>query len=328
MPSTAELNQADPLANIAVIEAPSIDAADLLANEHGDIVEIVRAACSDVGYFYVDLAPSQCKPINASLFQMERFFALGDDDRRKRSVRQGDDGYGWVPKYTEPAYQPNTVSSLEAFDFGIRNVNGLDDNWPRLPNFQVDLTSCWRSYVELSEAILEVVARAAGMDRNFLVRNCDSRSLDTMRLLHYCEEATADHDREVGIAAHTDFECITLLYQTSAGLELLDTSGDWRNAPVHDGRIVVLLGDMLERWTNATFKATGHRVRNTPKQRFSIVMFIAANGDIEIAPQPQFISGSKPPAYAPTTQEKHIDDEIERATRNADAMSQENNLKR
>lgn len=328
MPSTADLNQADPLANITVDKVPTIYAADLLANERGEIVETVRAACSDVGYFYVDLTPSHCKTINASLFQMERFFALGDDDRRKQDVRQNDEGYGWVPKYTEPAYQPNTVSSLEAFDFGILNVQGLDDIWPRLPDFQANLSGCWQSYVELSEAILGVVARAAGMDRDFLVRNCDSRSLDTMRLLHYCAETTADAGREVGIAAHTDFECITLLYQTAAGLELLDTSGNWRDAPVHDGRIVVLLGDMLERWTNGTFRATGHRVRNTSEQRLSIVMFVAANGDIEIAPQPQFISGSKPPVYAPITQEKHMSNEIERAKRNAAAMSREQSLKR
>jgi isopenicillin N synthase-like dioxygenase len=294
----------------------------------GDLAAQLCTICHEVGFFLVDGHGVEQQLVDDVFEMMERFFALGDDDRRKRDVRQNDDGYGWVPKYTEPAYQPNTVSSLEAFDFGIRNVKGLDDIWPRLPDFRANLTSCWRSYVELSEAILEVVARAAGMDRHFLVRNCDSRSLDTMRLLHYCAETTADHDREVGIAAHTDFECITLLYQTAAGLELLDTSSNWRNAPVHDGRIVVLLGDMLERWTNGTFKATGHRVRNTPEQRFSIVMFVAANGDIEIAPRPQFMSGSKPSAYAPTTQEKHMNDEIERATRNAAAMSQEHNLKR
>ena len=121
----------------------------------------------------------------------------------------------------------------------------------------------------------------------------------------------------VGIAAHTDFECITLLYQTEPGLELFDARGRWVDAPVRNGRLVVLLGDMLERWTNGYLKATGHRVRDTRKQRFSIVMFVAANDDVTVAPLPRFISAENPARYGPVTQENHIDAEIRRARENA-----------
>jgi isopenicillin N synthase-like dioxygenase len=78
----------------------------------------------------------------------------------------------------------------------------------------------------------------------------------------------------------------------------------------------VLLDDMLERWTNGLFKATGHRVRTTDEQRFSVVMFIAANDDIEIEPLPQFITSGASPAYSAITQGKHIDNEIARAKSN------------
>ena len=140
--------------------------------------------------------------------------------------------------------------------------------------------------------------------------------MSTMRLLSYAPE-TKQADKKVGIAAHTDFECITLLYQTAGGLELLDVNGEWLDAPVRDGRIVVLLDDMLERWTNGLFKATGHRVRCTDEQRYSIVMFFAANDNLAIGPLPQFVTIDSPARYSPISQEQHIDNEIQRAKNNA-----------
>ena len=140
-----------------------------------------------------------------------------------------------------------------------------------------------------------------------------------MRLLHYPANDKLADDVNVGIAAHTDFECITLILQTSPGLELTSIDGAWYDAPSHDGRIVVLLDDMLERWTNSYFSATGHRVRNTVWQRYSIVMFFAANSDISIAPLPQFVSRQNPARFGSITQREHIDNEIRQAELNRSA---------
>ena len=318
MPSTSELNQADAVSGTVSDRAPCISADDLVVGDRDHLVELVRSACLETGFFYIDLTDAQRSSIAAALLQMERFFALADDDDRKQAVRQDDQrDTGWVPKYTEPAYQPGTVSSLEAFDFDINNANSADDeDWPKLPDFRTDLSRCWNEYADLGNAILAVVARAAGMPAGFLQENCNTHALSNMRLLNYAPETT-QVARNVGISAHTDFECITLLYQTATGLELLDVNGEWLDAPVEDGRIVVLLDDMLERWTNGLFKATGHRVRSTAEQRYSIVMFIAANDEIDIGPLPQFVTDDTPARYSPISQEQHINTEVQRAKDNA-----------
>jgi isopenicillin N synthase-like dioxygenase len=295
-----------------------IDADELLNDIDSDLVAAVRKACTEHGFFYIDLSAAQRDSVAKALFQMDRFFSLQDDDPRKQETVQGDDGYGWVPKGMEPAYQPGTVSSLEAFDYGKGNLDDAgNDFWPPLADFRSDLAECWREYCELGNAVFQTLALAAELPRFWLVERCDSLTLNTMRLLHYAAEPDMDVNRNVGIAAHTDFECITLLYQTSAGLELLNTEGNWLDAPVREGRIVVLLGDMLERWTNGTFKASGHRVRNTPEQRFSIVQFFAVNADVEVAPLEQFVTAEMPARYTLIKQEQHIDDEIGRAKDNA-----------
>lgn len=320
MPGTIELNQHSPVVGKVDEGAPCISADELLAGDGDRFVDVVRNACTETGFFFVDVTRSQRGTLEAMLRQMERFFSLEDDDPAKQTARQEKRDYGWVPKYSEPAYQPGTVSSLEAFDFGLANVDDPGKTiWPDLPGFRADATACWSEYVGLSEAVLGVLARAAGMKPRFLIDQCSSHSLNSMRLLHYEADNAAKAEDEVGIAAHTDFECITLLYQTAPGLELQDVSGRWLDAPASHGRMVVLLGDMLERWTNGVFKASGHRVRRTDQRRYSIVMFVAANDDIEIAPLPQFVSASRPSRHAPVTQAQHIENEVRRAKQNAAA---------
>jgi isopenicillin N synthase-like dioxygenase len=295
-----------------------IDADELFNDIDSGLVDGIRKACTEHGFFYIDLTAAQRDSVAKALLQMDRFFSLEDADPRKQKTIQGKGGYGWVPKGMEPAYQPGTVSSLEAFDYGLDNLEDESgDIWPPLPDFRSDLANCWQEYCDLGGAVLKALALAAELPENWLADRCDALTLNTMRLLHYAAEPDMDVNRNVGIAAHTDFECITLLYQTSTGLELLSTEGDWLHAPAQEGRIVVLLGDMLERWTNGGFKASGHRVRNTPELRYSIVQFFAVNEDIEVAPLEKFVSEEMPARYTPVKQERHIDDEIARAKENA-----------
>ena len=318
MPSTIELRQTDPVVGSVANAVLCIDADELLNDIDSDLVDAVRKACTEHGFFYIDLSATQRNSVAKTLFQMDRFFSLQDDDPRKQQTDQGDGDYGWVPKGMEPAYQPGTVSSLEAFDYGKSSLADANDPiWPPLSDFRSDLAGCWQNYSDLGSAVLQTLALAAELPRFWLAERCDSLSLNTMRLLHYAAEPDMDTSGNVGIAAHTDFECITLLYQTSAGLELLNTAGNWLDAPVREGRIVVLLGDMLERWTNGAFKASGHRVRNTPEQRFSIVQFFAVNDDVEVAPLEKFVTAKMPAHYTPIKQEQHIDDEVSRAEENA-----------
>lgn len=96
--------------------------------------------------------------------------------------------------------------------------------------------------------------------------------------------------RNFGIAAHTDFEAFTFLHQDAPGLQLQAADGVWVDAPVpalgahasqscpaciwssavarladveppvvQTDECTVILGDMLEVWTNGHLKATRAR---------------------------------------------------------------------
>ena len=312
MPGTADLNQADPIVGTVNDSIISITAGDLRQNRSQQFVDVIRTACCETGFFCIQPDPAQRTIIARTLHRMQEFFAIDDKDPRKQGVRQDDSRQGWRPRYSEPAYQPGTISSLEAYDLGITEINGIG-RWPSLSGFREDVSACWSEYLALADNVLEVLALAAGIEQDFFVTRCSSRELNSMRLLHYTEDLQPHRDEGVGIAAHTDFECITLLYQSASGLELRNINGDWLDAPVGNDRIIVMLDDMLERWTNGFFKATGHRVRETDEKRFSIAMFSAVNPELTVEPLDEFVSASCPANYTPVTQAEHLDNEIQRA---------------
>ena len=80
-----------------------------------------------------------------------------------------------------------------------------------------------------------------------------------------------------------------------------------------------MLDDMMERWTNGMFQATGHRVRNTGNQRYSIVMFFAVNDEEVVAPLADFVSDSNPARFDGIRQREHLQKELERAAQNRNA---------
>jgi isopenicillin N synthase-like dioxygenase len=203
--------------------------------------------------------------------------------------------------FGEPAYQKDTVAHVESFDISqeltaeqYREI-GIDPNiWPDLPGFRDAVLAYNDQVTELGRAISEVLSEILGLERNFISKNSGIKAPRTMRLLHYPANDTPSDDRNVGIAAHTDFECFTIMNQTAAGLELTNVNGEWCEAPSDIGTFTIILGDMTERMSNGWLKATGHRVVNTPWTRYSMILFFAIDGDFEVSPLPRFVSSDIP----------------------------------
>jgi isopenicillin N synthase-like dioxygenase len=134
-----------------------------------------------------------------------------------------------------------------------------------------------------------------------------------MRLLRYPANDAPMDEINMGISAHTDFECFTLMYQSAPGLQVKNVRNEWVQLPARPARWMVILGDMLERWSNGYLKATAHRVVNTSWERLSLVMFCAVDGDTVVQPLPEFVSAASPSRYEPVTQGKHLDQQVDAA---------------
>ena len=328
MSSTSELNQHGQIAGVIDdSKVPTIDAMTLLTADPAsrpDLVATVRQASLDFGFFYIDTtAWHAMEPV---LEQMDDFFDLPADNPDKQAAKRPADGLcGWTPLFEEPSYQPGTVAYLEAFDFGVTDVNNQADPgiWTTLPDFRHTVTGCWDQFAELGRAVLSLVSEAAGLDPDFLPDRCASQAYSGMRLLHYPEHTGDAPDNAVGLAAHTDFEAMSMIYQTAPGLDLLGQDGRWYHAPFENQRITILYGDMIERWTNGVFNATGHRVSNTPDKRHSIIHFMAVDDEVIVEPLAPFVSNETPAKYPPIQQLEHIINERQRADELTEAMRHE-----
>jgi isopenicillin N synthase-like dioxygenase len=122
----------------------------------------------------------------------------------------------------------------------------------------------------------------------------------------------ASEDEELGLGAHTDYECFTLLLQDSnPGLEILSPDGHWISAAPIEGGIVVNVADFLMRWTNGVYKSTVHRVVNrTDKVRYSIPLFFSINYDEKVETLPSCVSEDKPSEFPPITAGKYVLDRL------------------
>jgi isopenicillin N synthase-like dioxygenase len=136
--------------------------------------------------------------------------------------------------------------------------------------------------------------------------------LGTIRFIRYPpSDPRPDRDAR-GISAHTDFEFFTLMHQDQPGLQFKlppgtgREAGQWIEAPVRSESYVIIVGDMLERFTNGLLKATPHRVVACPWQRHSIIRFVAVHPETLVAPMAQFITATRPRAYTPVTMREHM----------------------
>ncbi len=334
-----EHSKIDPFAPSAQMSKAQLPALDLSALfESGDgprrqaVLEQMRQACRAPGFFTISGTSIEQSSTDQVLAQMGQFFSLPDEHLIKRSVHNAlsGGGTGWGPMFGEPAYQEATTAWVESFDRGPGLAGFQPDEraaafgiypnlWPELPGFREAVDTWYAQANQLVEVLFRAFAEMLGLAPDYLLSRTGPRAPRTMRLLRYpANDGPADR-HNVGIAAHTDYECFTLMYQSAPGLELTDADGRWWQAPAGPGEMLVILGDMMEWLTNGYLRATGHRVLNTTWQRDSIILFAALNGDCEVGPLPRFVSERYPANYTPVRQSDRIKTQLAKAYGNVSA---------
>ncbi|POM68718.1 2OG-Fe(II) oxygenase superfamily protein [Phytophthora palmivora] len=318
---------------VALQQLPLVDVSPLVAAANNDrnvsaetktqILNAMRSACVETGFFTVPtegVVSSQL--VQAAYRRADEFIALPDAIKQKYHCKRSPNARGWTPMFEEPSYQPDVVSHLEGFDLArelpksyVKEGSSLGPNvWPtEVPRFREDVYALYEETTKLSTILFQSFAEMLGLPAGTFLQHVDEEAEAFMRLLTYPETDAVVENSTVGIASHTDFECFTIIHQNGEGLHLLNRQGVWVEAPACDDRLFVMVGDMLEHWTNGVLVATEHRVCNSKKKRQSIVRFNGTNGDTVVEPLPAFVTPENPPRYARMTQREHITQQIELA---------------
>ena len=291
---------------------PVVDVAGLYSDELSEREHAARElgrACREVGFFYLSGHRVSEELIAGLLQQTQAFFALPDEQKQQLYIGKSGNHRGYVPPGEEVFYG-GAKDQKESFDLCFELPNDTRQHpfagpnvWPALPGFRDTVSGYYAAVFELGQRLLRGFALALELPEQFFDRFVIAPP-SQLRLLHYPPNPAADVT--VGIGAHTDYECFTILLPTSPGLEVMNGVGEWIDAPPRAGCFVVNIGDMLETWTNGELTATSHRVRKVSEERYSFPLFFSCDYEVEVAPLARFVGTERPARYLAVKAGEHL----------------------
>ncbi len=276
-------------------QIPVIDMSDF-ENRRDEITEALWQAATEVGFFQLTNHDLPVAEINQAFLESERYFALDKTEKAKNQLKDGLNA-GWeFMNQVRPS--TGTKDQKESFQITLPNMQGC---WPAeetLPGFKTRTLDFEDKAWHLGMKVLSCFADKLGFERDFFTKAHDKTQADyqsTLRLLHYLPMPKEALDPSLWRAgAHTDFDCLTMVFQKEGqgGLQVCagkdaQNSQSWTNVKPVDGVITCNIGDMLMRWSDDKLKSTLHRVR-MPKPaenqgaRYSMAFFCQANKDVII----------------------------------------------
>lgn len=242
----------------------------------------------------------------AAAFEASRaFFALDEATKRKYEVAGGAGQRGYTRFGVEKA-KDQTRPDLKEFWHVGREVardhplaHVLQRNlWPaEVARFKPAALALFDALEQLGARLLAAIARALKLEPTWFDARIDHGN-SILRAIHY--PPIAPGAGGVRAAAHEDINLITLLVGSGEpGLEIQTRDGRWIPITTIPDTIVVNVGDMLERLTNARLVSTTHRVVNPPppwdrRSRFSIPFFLHFNPEVVIETLPACIDEEHP----------------------------------
>jgi isopenicillin N synthase-like dioxygenase len=318
------------MANASLSEFQSVPIVDMTHLYDGTdaqaraVAAEIRRASIEVGFFYVRGHAVSTQLMTDMLAAAQAFFARPETRKREIQVNAAHRGYVPFAQTTlGHAYKPDLKESLNfAFPFTPDDPY-LKDNKPLIglnqwPADDALLKRTAEAYYagvfELGQKLLEGFALALDMDRQFF-RSIYRHPLVRARLVHYPSQAEGTGEGQFGAAPHTDWGCITVLWQDDVGgLQVRNRSGQWIDAPPIEGTFVINIGDMLERWSNDLFVSTPHRVVNASgRERYSIPVFYDPDFETVVECLPNCSGAANPPKYPRTIAGEYITAQYDKA---------------
>lgn len=239
----------------------------------------IRDACENSGFFQITGHGVPEEVRQNILKQAERFFHLPVEKKEALHVKYSNMMRGWEPadySYVDPEdwARGGAPENKEGFNWNYEEafdrsggdgkyveLDGSQKNgnvWPAeedLPGFYDGIKEYYGVLMDLSRHLFRVIALSLDLEENYF-DNMMTHPGAIARLMYYPpnkdpKPLSTEKDKEIGLGAHTDYECFTLLLVSSPpGLEILSPDNEWVPAPAVEGGFIVNIADFLMRWTN------------------------------------------------------------------------------
>jgi len=296
-------------------EIPIIDFGAMLGTDaaaKSAVAAQLRDAATTIGFFYIKNHGVPAAIIQALFDAGPAFFALPLDEKMKSHVSISTNNSGYTPMLEEnvnPAAKGDLheaydmAAELDADDPALAAGQGLYgvNIWPEsLPGFRAAMLDYHQHILALGRRLFQAFALALDLPETYFDPFI-TKPTRAQRIVYYPSQDGAIDEDQIGIGAHSDYECFTILAQHEVpALQVLNTAGEWIAAPPIPGTFVVNIGDQMARWSNDLFASTIHRAINTTgRARYSIPFFLGTNYDTLIDVLPGCVTPERPRKYEP-----------------------------
>ncbi|CAN1150204.1 Protein SRG1 [Linum perenne] len=272
-------------------EIPTLDfhtlSSDLVEDYSDEEVQKLHFACKEWGIFQIvnhGIDPTEMEKLRV---EIEGFYELPLEEKMKYRVRGGEvEGYGG-----------SMVRAEGKMDWGDRLYMTTNPKHLRRPHLLPELPCSFRETLEeyleklqtIGMQLLSSISKALNIEEENEMTGKLDDGLQSMRITYYppCPQP----EMVLGFTPHSDATCITILNQVNGvgGLQIKQKDDDggtyWIPVTFRPHALLVLVGDILEVFSNGEYESVEHRVTVNPdKERISMAFFVNPKLDAEIRP--------------------------------------------
>jgi isopenicillin N synthase-like dioxygenase len=298
---------------------PVIDLGGLRTGSSEDVAQVAAAlgrAARTSGFFYITNHGIPQEVIDGVMRASRAFHGQPRPYKMRYWSGFTTNHRGYVPFEENGADFPASINFNEAWDMSYEAPADHPDYlagwrmtgpnvWPDLPGWKDAVSTYYDAVFALGLSMLDALALELGVDPAEL-RQHVTNPTSQLRLLRYVENKLPATKEIVGIAAHSDFECFTILLQGGPGLQVMNAEDVWIEAPPIPGTFIVNIGDIFETWSGGQFKSTQHRVINIGRERYSFPLFFGLDYHTLVQPLEKFRTEETLAKYPPMKAGDHL----------------------
>ena len=298
---------------------PVIDLAGLFTGDPEDKARVAAelgSAARTSGFFYITNHGIPQDQVDALFAASKEFHEKTRSFKMKYWSGFTTHHRGYVPFEENGSDFPKSINFNEAWDMSFEAPENHPDYlakwrmtgpniWPDIPGWKDTVSGYYDAAFNLGLRLLDALALELGVETEELTRHI-SYPTSQLRLLRYIENDMPATKEMVGIGAHSDFECFTILLTGAPGLQVMNADDIWIEAPPLPGCFVVNIGDIFETWSGGQFKSTQHRVANIGKERYSMPLFFGLDYHTVVEPLEKFRTPETLEKYPPMKAGDHL----------------------
>jgi len=290
---------------------PVIDVAALAGRDRAGwtaVARELRRASSEVGFIYVRNHGVPEAVLARADAAARQFFALPLGQKLQAKINPHHHGFlrvgeARMGRDIKPDLKESFVWGLELPDSDPERQRNpfLGPNvWPDfLPQLRAALVPFYDRMTTCAKSLMRAFAIGMDLTEDAFIGRC-AKPISRASVLYYPPQPPDLGAGQFGVGPHTDYGCLTLLWQDQVGgLEVQTVGGEWVTAHPIPGTLVINIGDLMARWSNDKFLSTPHRVVNrTGVERHSMVL--AFDPDFETVVDPSITcAAGEAPKYEP-----------------------------